>query len=197
MGVDFTALLDHCLEWDGLVRLDRALDSEWRRPSSPLRILPVANPVADRWRWSLSPTFSSAAEELSDRGQVTLDSPTGFHCIVYRTVVEVCHVVRWAAFLTDTRLQTDLRRAVGAIAGVLRSSEILYLPDSSFPCSASTDVLYEDGTLADVKDWLCEHCGPPAGSIAAIYTETGGTWEGDGYFLETPGQIASLSPETG
>jgi len=143
MGVDFTAIVDHRLSCEELYRLPASLNSRWSTPSS-LAALTARFPNAGKdWHWRISPTFSSSAEELFDEGYVHLDGPSCFGAWVFKQALEVTSTARWSSFLFEEDVRAGLLEAVRQLARVLRSSTIVYLPDSAFPPSVASDRLYE------------------------------------------------------
>jgi len=181
VGIEVTAIMDHSCGWESLVELDAVLTREWRLHESALRQIEAVGPGNDRWRWSLSPTFSSPAEELFDNGHVDLESPNGFCATVFRSAVRVWHVTDWQSFLTSNEVRSPLRAAVERIGQVVHSQTVIYLPDSTFDCSAATDVLDDGGAFSDVILWLAGNCGPPAGQFGRVPAETVDEW--DGYYV--------------
>src|SRR5438874_9535207 len=104
--------------------------------------------------------------------------------------------MRWGLFLTDQRLQLAFRRVCYELARLLDSPAAVYAPDSAWAASLAYDLPYEGYTLQEIIARLGERHGPPAPSIGAIYTvlDDGGTWRGDGYFVDT---FADLAREAG
>jgi len=184
MGVDFTAIVDHRLSWEELYLLPAILNSRWSTLSS-LAALTARFPNAGKdWHWRISPTFSSSAEELFDEGYVHLDGPSCFGAWVFKQALEVTSTARWSSFLFEEDVRAGLLEAVRQLARVLRSSTIVYLPDSAFPPSVASDRLYEGGGVAEVVDWLQTNVGPAASSIDAIRGADEDHWDESGYVIE-------------
>jgi hypothetical protein len=184
LGVDFTAVLDHGLTWEELCRLPATLNSCWAAPAS-LRALVSAHPGAGTdWHWQISPSFSSAAEELFDEGFVHLAGPSCFSATVFRRAIEVTSCARWWSFLFEQDVRTGLLEGVRGLAGTLESSTVIYLPDSAYPPSAASDRLYEGAGVAEVVSWLEANVGPAAPSLDAIRGAGEDHWDESGYVIE-------------
>ena len=168
MGVDFTAILDHRLSWEDLCRLPTMLNSQWTTPASLSALLAGYPNAGTNWHWRLSRSFSSAAEELFDEGYVSLEGPACFGAWVHQRALEVTNHARWWSFLHERNVRAGLLDGVRSLAGVLRSSTIIYLPDSTFPPSAASDRLHEGSGVTEVIAWLQTNVGEPALSIDAI-----------------------------
>jgi hypothetical protein len=168
LGVDFAAILDHGLTWDDLCRLPTTLSSRWTTPSSLAAFLAGYPNAGTEWHWRLSPGFSSAAEELFDEGYVNLEGPGGFGAWVHKRALEVTNLARWWSFLHDQDVRAGLLDGVRGLARILRSSTIIYLPDSALPPSVASDQLLEGNGVAEVIGWLQNNVGGPAPSIDAI-----------------------------
>src|SRR6185436_2465181 len=94
LGVNFTAIVDHGSSWEELCQLPTTLNSRWSAPSS-LAVFRVGSPSAEKdWHWRISPTFSSAAEELFDEGYVNLEGPSCFAAWVFKQALEVTSSAR-------------------------------------------------------------------------------------------------------
>ncbi|AUX37855.1 hypothetical protein SOCE836_100910 [Sorangium cellulosum] len=48
------------------------------------------------------------------------------------------------------------------MATILRSTTIIYAPDSSHPTSEGSDLLFDGASFGDVLRWFAERIGPPA-----------------------------------
>lgn len=167
MSVSFRAILDHGLSWEDLCRLPAILQSGWASPASLEGFLSRFPKAGQDWRWQLSPTFSSAGEELFDEGHVSLEGPSCFAAWVFRYAIDVTSCARWWSFLFEPDVRAGLLDGVRGMASVLRSSTIIYLPDSAYPPSVASDRLYEGGGVAEVVDWLRTNVGEAAPSIDA------------------------------
>jgi hypothetical protein len=184
MGVDFTAILDHRLSWEEICRLPATLNSRWSSPSSLVAFTARFPNAGKDWHWRISPTFSSPAEELFDEGYVRLEGPSCFSVGVFKQALEVTSSARWWSFLFQEDVRAGLLEGVRQLAGVLRSSTIVYLPDSAFPPSVASDRLYEGGGMAEVVDWLQANVGSAASSIDAIRGADEDHWDESGYVVE-------------
>ena len=184
MGVDFTAVLDHGLTWEELYRLPATLNSGWTTPSSLGAFLSAYPTAGTDWHWRISPTFSSAAEELFDEGYVRLEGPSGFGAWVFKGVIEVTSVARWWSFLFEQDVRAGLLVGVRSLASILRSSTIVYLPDSAYPPSAASDRLHEGAGVAEVVSWLQANVGAAALSPDAIRGADEDHWDESGYIIE-------------
>jgi hypothetical protein len=95
------------------------------------------------------------------------------------------HIARWYTFLTDPEARSVLRRASRAVAEVLGSAEVFYLPDSAFAPSIAIDRVYDGGTMEAMRVDLMRTCGPPSLDLATIYPEEHDeTMLENGYFHE-------------
>jgi hypothetical protein len=83
----------------------------------------------------------------------------------------VTHIARWHTFLTDPGARGVLQQAARAIADVLGSSAVYYLPDSSFAPSIAIDHLWAGGSLEDFHADLIHRCGMPSLDLGVIYRE--------------------------
>jgi hypothetical protein len=183
MSVDFTAILDHRLSWEEICRLPATLNSRWR--TADLAAFSAEIPNAGKvWRWRISPTFSSPAEELFDEGCVHLEGPSVFGAWVFRHALEVTSCARWWSFLYQKDVRAGLLAGVRQLAGLLGSSTIVYLPDSAYPPSVASDRLHEGGEIAEVINWLQTKVGAPASSIDAIRGADEDEWDESGYVIE-------------
>jgi hypothetical protein len=184
LGVDFTAILDHALTWEEVCRLPAILNSNWTPPSVLARFL-LNYPRAGRdWRWRLSPTFNSPAEELFDEGHLLLEGPSCFAMQVFKRACEVTSPARWWSFLFEADVRAGLLEGIQGLAKVLRSSTIVYLPDSAYPPSLASDLVYEGRGVADVVTWLETNVGAPAPSIDGICGADEENWNESGYVVE-------------
>jgi hypothetical protein len=115
-----------------------------------------------------------------------LSLPGAFRIIFGRQVLVVEHIARWHTFLTDPAARTALRRATRAVAGVLGSAGVYYLPDSGFAPSVAIDRIWDGGSLEDVRTDLIHCCGPPSLDLDVIYREDyDEAMLERGYFFET------------
>ncbi|HTN86150.1 MAG TPA: hypothetical protein VL242_20760 [Sorangium sp.] len=168
MGIDFTALLDHSLSWDELYRLPELLEARFICPAAALRVDPDLAASPGPWRWDRDRRYSSVAEELSEEGYLSLDGPGGFSATVFRTCVELTHLARWWSFAFDPHVRDGLREASRALATVLRSTTILYAPDSFHPTAGGSDLLFDGASFGDVLRWFAERIGPSVSSPDAL-----------------------------
>ncbi|MBK8257842.1 MAG: hypothetical protein IPK82_34890 [Polyangiaceae bacterium] len=136
MGVDFTAVCDHQLDWAGLYALPAALTQSWVLPEELEGFVQehLRQDTAP-WCWARNRAFSSVEEELFEANQLTLLGPHGFIGVVFRTVVEVSHLARWWSFLEEQNVHIGLRRACLNIAHLVKARHLVYLPDSWLPPS--------------------------------------------------------------
>jgi len=193
MGVDFSAILDHGLTSEDLYRLPTTLNSRWTTPSSlPAFLADYPNAGTD-WHWRLSPGFSSAAEELFDEGYVNLEGPACFGAWVHKRALEVTNHARWWSFLYEQNVRAGLLDGVRSLARILRSSTIIYLPDSAFPPSVASDRLHEGSGVAEVITWLQTHVGGPALSIDAICGPDDDHPDESGYVVERLSQTKAAA----
>lgn len=184
MSVDFSAILDHGLTWEELCRLPKMLNSRWDTPSS-LAVFLAGYPSARiDWHWRMSSGFSSAAEELFDEGYLSLEGPACFTAWVFKRALEVTNCARWSSFLFEQDVRAGLFDGVRSLAGILRSSTIIYLPDSAYPPSVASDRLHEGSGVAEVINWLRTNVGEPAPSIDAIRGPDAEHWDESGYVIE-------------
>lgn len=177
MGVDFTAILDHRLSWGELYALPKRLNDAWQLPE------PWTAAHAG-WTWKLGTSYSNAAEELFEEGHVWLDGPAGFRGIAYKHAFEITHLARWQSFLHEPDVQAGLRAASRLAAAIVRAQHILYLPDSAFPPSAASELLFEGGTVWDAIQWLRSNVGPPLPDPAAFLGQEEDSWDERGWFHE-------------
>jgi hypothetical protein len=184
LGVDFAAILDHGLSWEELYRLPTMLNLRWTTPSSLGAFLAGYPNAGKEWRWQMSPTFSSAAEELFDEGYVKLEGPSCFGAWVFKRALEVTNCARWWSFLFEQDVRMGLLDGVRSLASILRSSTIVYLPDSSFPPSVAADQLHEGGGVDEIIGWLEANVGEAASSIDALRGANENHWEKFGYVIE-------------
>lgn len=184
MGIDFTAVIDHSLSWEKMVRLKQILDRECSLEKLPPPI-PLPNPEPKKgWKWYFDPTFNGVEEELFEKGFIFMTSASGFFVTLYRKGLDISHSARWYSFLQEKNIQLALRSAVQHIGRVVGGETAIYLPDSYYKPSGASDLLFDDNDISDVVLWLEENCGPPAKTIEDIYSETEEFWNGDGYFIE-------------
>jgi hypothetical protein len=184
MGVDFTAIIDHGLSWEELCQLPATLNSRWSAPSSHPIFLAGPPGARKDWHWRISPTFSSAGEELFDEGYVSLAGPSCFAAWVFRHALEVTSTARWWSFLFEQDVRAGLLDGVRNLARILRSTTIIYLPDSTYPPSEASDRLHDGGGVAEVVGWLDTNVGPAAPSIDAIRGADEDHWDESGYVIE-------------
>jgi hypothetical protein len=168
MGVDFTAILDHQLSWEELVVLPDILNAIWRDPPGAAAVHPNIEMDRTPWRWSLDRTFSSAAEELFDAAHVSLDGRVGFGATVFRQAVELTHLVRWWSFVFEPGVRQTLLEGAALLAHALRSTTIIYLPDSGLASAQGSDLVFEGATAAEIVEWLGTNIGPAAPNIDAL-----------------------------
>lgn len=154
MGIDFTALLDHALAWDELYRLPEALDARFICPAAVLGAYPGLDDAPRPWRWHRDWRYSNVAEELFEAGHLSLSGPGGFSATVFRTGVELTHLARWWSFVFEPHVHDGLREAARAMATILRSTTILYAPDSSHPIAEGSDLLFDGASFGDVLRWF-------------------------------------------
>lgn len=162
MGIDFTALLDHSLSWDELYRLPELLDAQFGCPAAAVDVHLDLDDAPRPWRWDRDPLYSNVAEELFEEGHLSLSGPGGFSATVFRTGIELTHHARWWSFVFEPHVREGLREAARAMATILRSTTIIYAPDSSHPASEGVDLLFDGGSFGDVLRLFAERIGPPA-----------------------------------
>jgi hypothetical protein len=83
-------------------------------------------------------------------------------------------------------VRAGLLEGVRGLAAALRSSTIIYLPDSLYPPSGASDRLYEGRGVAEVMTWLQGNVGEAASSIDAIRGADADRWNESGYVVERP-----------
>ncbi|XXX73281.1 hypothetical protein WMF30_37100 [Sorangium sp. So ce134] len=183
MGIDFTALLDHSLSWDELYRLPERLDERFICPAAVLGVHPELDAASCPWRWERDLRYSNVAEELFEEGHLSLCGPGGFSATVFRTGLELTHPARWWSFVFEPHVRAGLREAACAMATILRSTTIIYAPDSSHPTAGGSDLLFDGGSFGDVLRWFSERIGPPAAGPHELADADEGTSE-MGYLVE-------------
>lgn len=166
MGVDFTAIISHSLEADGLnvlvQRLRDVVPSEPSRwPKEFKEGYPGLFTGRQEWALALDPSYQDAAEELAANGTVSIEGPDGFLGVLNKRTVEIAHVTRWSRFLWDPVLGPLLDNLCQRIASALGDTTRIYLPDSCFAVSAASDLAYEGRSLDEVREHLASHYGPP------------------------------------
>lgn len=207
MGVDFVAVLGHRLDSAALQALPQALMASPEMVVTTAAVLeaigsPGAQHIAQANRWTgiehaqlgpLNPTDRWEAKRL-----VELDGPGGMCLDLAPAVCTVSCVTRWAIFLTWPHVQTAVRRMCYAFAHLLDSPFAIYVPDSTYAIAipATIELPIEGYSLEEISAWLREHYGPPAPSLATIYSENkeASTWSGDGYYIDTFEDLVANPP---
>jgi hypothetical protein len=185
MGIDFTAILDHQLNWQELYALPERLNKYWNLPNQLQSwVSEHVRSESTHWEWELNVKYSNAAEELFEVGYLYLDGPHGFWARVFKQAIEITHLARWWSFLDEDDVQNGLRTAIKMIAKIARSEHILYLPDSSFPPSLASDILYEGGNINDMLTWLKSEVGPPFSDPQVFIKKGTNDWDERGWFME-------------
>lgn len=186
MGVDFTAIFDHRLRWEELVDLPRIIRPIWFDPPGAVSVHPNLASLRYAWRWSLGRDFSSSGEELFDAGHVSLDGPVGFSAKVFREAVSLTHLARWWSFVFEPEVRQGLLDASALMAQALRSTTIIYLPDSGLTSSRGADLVFDGLKPAEILDRLATHIGPPSPSIDALGYGPSELTDG-GYYVQSVG----------
>jgi hypothetical protein len=104
--------------------------------------------------------------------------------LIFRHALEVTSCARWWSFLFDPDVRAGLLDGVRMPDGVLRSSTIIYLPDSAYPPSIAFDRLYDGCGVPEVIRWLETNIGALASSIDAIRGSDQDRWDESGYVIE-------------
>lgn len=188
MGVDFTAIMDHGMTWEELYELPAALNREVPLVSdvdSLTKFLGSARRV--EWHWRLSRPYSNVQEEIFEERYVTMDGPVGFSCTVHERGVEITHLCRWWLFLTDAEVRCEMRQAMRQIARVFESRTIIYLPDSAFPPSAASDLLYDGVQISEIEHWLKSRVDSPIDNDAALASAIDSEMIENVYFIDRVG----------
>lgn len=180
MGINLALVLSHSLEAADLVAFPERVLSSVRMRRAAEHLWQVMGP-----RWSnlgLVKEFSTflPGERLSvsdimaawERGE---DVPSfwwaGFHLNFGKRVVAAIHIEKLSGFVLDIDgLRSPLHMCAQALAHELRSSKIVYGPDS---CSPFQDALcVEEGvSLAEILSNAKRRCGVPAGTIREMADE--------------------------
>lgn len=168
MGVDFNAIFDHRLSWEELVNLPKIIRPIWVDPPGAVSVHPNLASLRHAWRWSLDRDFSSAGEQLFDAGHVSLDGPVGFSAKVFRKAVSLTHLARWWSFVFEPEVRQGLLEASTLMAQALRSTTIIYLPDSGLTSAQGSDLVFDGATPPEILAWLGEHVGSPQPSFDAL-----------------------------
>ncbi len=185
MGVAFTLLCDHALTWSELYDLPTRLNDAWSCPPALSEF--VAEHVragASNWLWARDRAYSSVAEELFEAGQLSIDGPDGFRGTALKRGIEVIHLARWTSFLHDPDVQDGLQSAARRIGQIVRATHLLYLPDSAFPPSVASDVLFEGKSIEDALAWLRAEVGAPFASPGDVVGNDDADWDERGWFYE-------------
>jgi hypothetical protein len=187
MGVDFTALMDHNLDWAELYLLPERLNQDWDLPE---QLIPWVSEYVrfsiPRWKWQRDRQFSNVEEELFEANCLCLDGPHGFQSTVFKSALEVSHLCRWWSFLHETDLHLGLREAVRTLASIVRAKHILYLPDSGLRPSSARDLVFEGQCVQDALKWLHAEVGQPLNGVT--FDDSGhGELEDRAWFYEVAG----------
>ena len=104
--------------------------------------------------------------------------------VVFKRALEVTSSARWWSFLFEQDVRAGLLDGVRHLASILRSSTIIYLPDSAYPPSEASDRLHDGDGVAEVIRWLETNVGAAASSIDAIRGADEDHWDESGYVIE-------------
>jgi hypothetical protein len=174
MGINLAVVLGHSLEASDIVTLPGRVLSSVRMRRSAEHLWQVMRP---RWA-NLGPLSEFSAllsrERVSvsdvmaawERGEdVPSFSWAGFNLRFGKRAVEAVHIEKLTGFVLDLDgLRSPLQMCAQALAHELRSSKIMYGPDSFSPFQEVLNV--EDGvSLAEMFSNAMHRCGVPAGSI--------------------------------
>lgn len=96
--------------------------------------------------------------------------PHGLGIHVGSRFCEIHPTPKWAAIITNPRIQEAVCALCTIIAECLGITRLLYVPDSAYCASRALDFLYQDLPIDAIEDWLSIECGPPAKTIVAIET---------------------------
>jgi hypothetical protein len=87
---------------------------------------------------------------------------------------------RWSQFCEHAEHRLFVRRVCRAIALIFRADRAVYVPDAYLRASEAMGMIHGGATAEEAEAWLCEHCGPPAGSAEWIVfgdgEQAGGTY---------------------
>lgn len=185
MGIYATALIDHNLTLDNLHTLPDVLNASWQEVEhlSPLiEGYPKPGSSTAQWEWhKIEGPFS--LDRLNRRGSFPV---IGYEFIghVSERVLRLGSLVKWSTFLVDGALREKVRSFARHIAASLGSKEIIFVPSSIYKPEQVINLMYKGKGVPDMIAWLRESCGPPAETIASIYSKGPDGWQGDGYYIE-------------
>jgi len=95
---------------------------------------------------------------------------------------------RWRNFLTDPPIQHIFRDHWSRLAAALGSPGAVYLPDSSYPISAASDMIYDGCSWDEFAARLHTTYGPPATTLGQVMTD----YDGNHWFCDTFSKVESL-----
>ncbi|TYP67391.1 hypothetical protein [Paenibacillus methanolicus] len=182
MGRDFTSYLGHSLQENEIFEFMNVLNTGELKATNEFiqQFLPY-NPEDKDLTWKVD-TFRLG-------GTISLDGPCGLGFTFSEHVCMVRHYTRWLTFLLNDLefdIRTPLRNMIRELAWCLGSRFAIYAPDSGARESGIMDFMWEDENedIECMRNWLLQNCGPPAGSIQAIYKEFEDHIQTDGYYID-------------
>lgn len=138
--------------------------------------------------------ISDPATAWARGGAMWIDGPAGLSLGAGQHLYDLGFFVLWTNFLADADARTLVEQVSAALARLLGSPEVLYVPDSAYRASGVSDLEYTDASVDDAKRWLRQHCGPPAERPTQIISPA--VEKGYQYDVDTNGYlIARLSEE--
>jgi len=194
MGQDFTAILDHRLETEGLTRLPSQLDklmSSVGQQFGKARLGGIKE-SPDRWMWDWNQDFDPPFSDWIEAGNVGLSGPGSLSVEFGSKSLSLYCWVRWREFVTDKMIQQAMRIVTLCFAECFASKLAIYVPDSSSKFGEGSRNLVHDGaSIAEILDHLAD-LGPPSTSIESMCRRTkafidGGSYqtlECDGYYID-------------
>jgi hypothetical protein len=180
MGINLAVVLGHSLQAADLLAFPERVLSSVRMQRSAERLWHVMRP---RWpNLGLVSEFSTflprerlAVSDVMAAWEPGQDVPSfqwaGFNLYFGKRAVAAIHIEKLSGFVLDLdRLRSPLQMCAQALARELRSSTIIYGPDSFSPFQEVLCV--EEGvSVAEIVSNAKRRCGVPAGSIREMADE--------------------------
>ncbi len=175
MSVEVAAILDHRLDVSdtralpGLLHpqvapnLATAITAQFKllKPSHPL--------LSEDEGWQVGWTIADPQWTQGDVREII--GPAGVSIVVGSRLCEVSFFWRWSSFLVDAPIRASVQHVCCELAHLVGANGIVYVPDSAYPVSGVTDLVFNGASLTEARVWLRERCGPPASTPEQIIIE--------------------------
>ncbi|MBD8497248.1 hypothetical protein [Paenibacillus arenosi] len=179
MGVNFTALFEHCIKVEELRDLPMYLNNQKKFKYFYSVASTYDDTKIDDWKWPEDIIRNrTVEEEFLEEGFVSMGGPGGFTFYLGKHLCELRSYVRWGNFLEEETIQNHFRKICFEFSYIFGNP--LYAPDLF--CLDS--YLFDGETIVEVREYLARKYGGPSKTIKDMYTNYKLNQEYNNYFIE-------------